>query len=151
MASATVTPSSYINNYATLNSSLSTDNFVKFGTTSNASAGNRHLLELTTAEADPATGSASKLYWALAQMMHRSMNFVPDLTGNASTNPVGNASVARDAADATNASAVLTRKSSKMSASQSMSTDNTSGTPVITQTFVFTFTLGATGLDVTAD
>lgn len=146
MASATVTPATYLNNYATLNSSLSTDNFVKFGTTDNATVANRHLLELTTAEANPTTGSASKLYWALAQMMHRSMNFIPD-----ASNPTGNITTPRDTADATNVSAVTTRKSAKMSATQSMSTDNTSGTPVITQTFVFTFTLGATGLDVTAD
>jgi hypothetical protein len=75
------------------------------------------------------------------------MNYIPD-----ATNPTGNISTPRDAADTTNVSAVTTRKSSKMSASQSMSTDNTSGTPVITQTFVFTFTLGATGgLDVSAE
>ena len=55
MASATVTPATYLNNYATLNSSLSTDNFVKFGTTDNATVANRHLLELTTAEANPTT------------------------------------------------------------------------------------------------
>ncbi len=147
MANAVVTPATYLNNYATLNSSLSTDNFVKFGTTDNATVANRYLLELTTAEANATTGSASKLYWALAQMMHRSMNFIPD-----ATNPAGNITTPRDSADATNVSAVTTRKSSKMSASQSMSTDNTSGTPVITQTFVFTFALGATGgLDVTAD
>ena len=79
-------------------------------------------------------------------MMHRSMNFIPD-----ASNPTGNITTPRDTADATNVSAVTTRKSAKMSATQSMSTDNTSGTPVITQTFVFTFTLGATGLDVTAD
>jgi hypothetical protein len=147
MANAVVTPATYLNNYATLNSTLATDNFVKFGTTDNSTVANRYLLELTTAEANATTGSAPKLYWALAQMMHRSMNFIPD-----ASNPTGNTATPRDAVDATNVSAVLTRKSSKMSASQSMSTDNTSGTPVITQTFVFTFTLGATGgLDVTAD
>lgn len=146
MPAPTLTPASYLNNYATLNSTLATDNFVKFGTTDNSTVANRYLLDLTTAEANATTGSASKLYWALAQMMHRSINFIPD-----SSNPTGNLTTPRDSADATNASAVLTRKSSKMAASQSMSTDNTSGTPVITQTFVFTFTLGATGLDVTAD
>ena len=146
MPAPTLTPASYLNNYATLNSTLATDNFVKFGTTDNATVASRYLLDLTTAEANATTGSAAKLYWALAQMMHRSMNFIPD-----SSNPTGNITTPRDSADATNASADLTRKSSKMSASQSMSTDNTSGTPVITQTFVFTFTLGATGLDVTAD
>jgi hypothetical protein len=147
MANAVVTPATYLNNYATLNSTLATDNFVKFGTTDNATVANRYLLDLTTAEANATTGSAPKLYWALAQMIHRSMNYIPD-----ATNPTGNTATPRDSADATNASAVTTRKSAKMSASQSMSTDNTSGTPVITQTFVFTFTLGATGgLDVTAD
>jgi hypothetical protein len=146
MPAPTVTPATYLNNYATLNSSIASDNFVKFGTTDNATVANRYLLELSSAEAHPTTGSASKLYWALAQMMHRSMNFIPD-----ASNPTGNTATPRDAVDATNVSAVTTRKSSKMSASQSMSTDNTSGTPVITQTFVFTFTLGATGLDVTAD
>ena len=146
MPAPTLTPASYLNNYATLNSTLATDNFVKFGTTDNSTVANRYLLDLTTAEANATTGSAAKLYWALAQMMHRSMNFIPD-----SSNPTGNLTTPRDSADATNASAVLTRKSSKMAATQSMSTDNSSGTPVITQTFVFTFTLGATGLDVTAD
>lgn len=144
MASALVRPSDYLNNYGTLNASIA--GAVSFGTSDASVTANRQIIDLTNAEANATTGSATKLFWGLSNMMWRSANYIPD-----ATYPAGNTANPRDSADSSNVSAVLTRKSSKMSASQSMSTDNTTtpGTPIITQTFVFSFVLGATAIDVT--
>jgi len=137
MPATSIAPTSYLNGYTS-----PVTNYVQLGTQDQSSA-LRHLPALTTAEANQSTGDIRRLYWALCQMMWQSSNFVPN-----TSNPVGNTATARAAADSTNASTDTTRKTNKMTASQFASTDTSGGSTVITQTFTFVFTLGASSVEV---
>ena len=76
------------------------------------------------------------VFLALCNAMWKAANYTPT---SATSNPVGNTSSSRPAADSTNVSTDTTRLSNQMRATISSGIGGTTANPIVTQIFTFSF------------